>query len=49
MTEPIKCKAAVCWAPKQPLKVENIIVAAPKKGEARNSHILSDYHLTFID
>mmetsp|Transcript_13275 Transcript_13275/g.18197 ORF Transcript_13275/g.18197 Transcript_13275/m.18197 type:complete len:378 (-) Transcript_13275:120-1253(-) len=35
MTDPIRCKAAVCWAPKQPLKVENIIVAPPKKGEVR--------------
>jgi hypothetical protein len=33
IAQPIVCKAAVCWAPNQPLKVESIIVAPPKKGE----------------
>ena len=28
--QPIVCKAAVCWAPNEPLKVENITVGAPK-------------------
>ena len=31
----IKCKAAVAWAPKQPLTVEEIEVAPPKAGEVR--------------
>lgn len=33
--EPILCKAAVAYAPKQPMKIENVWVAAPKKGEIR--------------
>ena len=33
IAQPIVCKAAVCWAPNQPLKVESIIVAPPKRGE----------------
>ena len=33
IAQPIICKAAVCWAPNQPLNVESIIVAPPKKGE----------------
>jgi len=33
--KPIKCKAAVAWAPKEPLKVEEITVAPPKIGEVR--------------
>eukprot|EP00808_Paulinella_micropora_P029852 g16709.t1 len=33
--KPIACKAAVAWAPKQPLKVEQILVAPPKAGEVR--------------
>ena len=32
---PITCKAAVAWAPNEPLKVEEITVAAPKEGEVR--------------
>jgi Zn-dependent alcohol dehydrogenase len=32
-TQPITCKAAVCWAPNEALKVENVIVAVPQKGE----------------
>lgn len=31
----IKCKAAVAWAPKQPLSIEDIEVAPPQKGEVR--------------
>ncbi|KAG8593128.1 hypothetical protein GDO81_000734 [Engystomops pustulosus] len=31
----IKCKAAVCWAPKQPLSIEEIEVAPPKAHEVR--------------
>jgi len=31
----ITCKAAVAWAPKEPLKIETIEVEAPKKGEVR--------------
>lgn len=33
--EPITCKAAVAWAPKQPLKIEEIIVAPPRTHEVR--------------
>eukprot|EP00606_Chrysophyceae_sp_TOSAG23-5_P000120 GSChrysophyteH2.ASY1.ANO1.1255.1 assembled CDS len=33
--KPITCKAAVAWAPNEPLKVETILVAAPKAGEVR--------------
>jgi len=32
---PIKCKAAVAWAPNEPLKTEEITVAPPKAGEVR--------------
>ncbi|VDN01379.1 unnamed protein product [Thelazia callipaeda] len=31
----IKCKAAVAWGPKKPLKIEEIEVAPPKEGELR--------------
>ncbi|ORZ31448.1 chaperonin 10-like protein [Catenaria anguillulae PL171] len=31
----IKCKAAIAWGPGQPLSVEDIEVAPPKKGEIR--------------
>ncbi|XP_069834468.1 alcohol dehydrogenase 1-like [Dendropsophus ebraccatus] len=31
----IKCKAAVCWAPKRPLSIEEIEVAPPKAHEVR--------------
>jgi S-(hydroxymethyl)glutathione dehydrogenase/alcohol dehydrogenase len=31
----ISCKAAVAWAPNQPLSIEKIEVAPPKKGEVR--------------
>ena len=31
----IECKAAVCWGPKQDLKMEIITVDPPKKGEVR--------------
>lgn len=31
----ITCKAAVAWAPKEPLKIETIEVEPPKKGEVR--------------
>lgn len=31
----ITCRAAVAWAAKEPLKIENIQVGAPKKGEVR--------------
>lgn len=31
----IKCRAAVAWGPKQPLKIETIDVAPPKAGEVR--------------
>ena len=33
--QPIICKAAVAWAPKEDLKVEDVEVAAPKAGEVR--------------
>ncbi|KAG2393739.1 hypothetical protein C9374_007270 [Naegleria lovaniensis] len=33
--KPIECKAAVCWAPNQPLSLETVTVAPPKKGEVR--------------
>jgi S-(hydroxymethyl)glutathione dehydrogenase/alcohol dehydrogenase len=33
--KPIQCKAAVCWAPKEPLKVEIVTVDPPKAGEVR--------------
>ncbi|KAJ3194265.1 hypothetical protein HK101_003110 [Irineochytrium annulatum] len=31
----IKCKAAVAWAPQQPLSIEEVEVAPPQKGEVR--------------
>ncbi|XP_014247527.1 alcohol dehydrogenase class-3 [Cimex lectularius] len=31
----IKCRAAVAWAPKQPLSIETVEVAPPKAGEVR--------------
>ncbi|KAM3937172.1 alcohol dehydrogenase 1-like [Leptodactylus fuscus] len=31
----IKCKAAICWGPKQPLSIEEIEVAPPKAHEVR--------------
>ncbi|GBC06513.1 hypothetical protein RclHR1_00690003 [Rhizophagus clarus] len=31
----IKCKAAVAWSPTQPLSIEEVEVAPPKKGEVR--------------
>lgn len=33
--EPVKCKAAVAWGPKQPVKIEEVIVDPPKAGEVR--------------
>ena len=33
--EVITCKAAVAWAPKQPVKTETVLVAPPKAGEVR--------------
>lgn len=33
--QPILCKAAVAWAPKEDLRVEEIEVAAPRAGEVR--------------
>ena len=35
MIQPITCKAAVAWAAKEPLKIEQVTVAAPKAGEVR--------------
>ena len=35
MTESITCKAAVAWAAKEPLKIEEVVVAPPKAGEVR--------------
>lgn len=35
----IKCKAAVCWAAGEPLKLEDVEVAPPKAHEVR-IHIL---------
>lgn len=31
----ITCRAAIAWAPKQPLSIESIQVLAPKAGEVR--------------
>lgn len=31
----LECRAAVCWGAKQPLKIENVTVGAPKKNEVR--------------
>lgn len=31
----IRCKAAVCWGPAQPLKVEQVDVAPPRAHEVR--------------
>ena len=31
----VKCKAAVCWGPGEPLKVQEILVAPPKTREVR--------------
>lgn len=33
--QPIQCKAAVAWAPNEPLRTETITVAPPKAGEVR--------------
>ncbi|KAJ1565474.1 NAD/NADP dependent alcohol dehydrogenase, partial [Cladochytrium tenue] len=33
--KPIKCRAAVAWGPKEPLSIEEVEVAPPKKGEVR--------------
>jgi S-(hydroxymethyl)glutathione dehydrogenase / alcohol dehydrogenase len=33
--QPIECKAAVAWGPNEPVKIEDIIVAPPQKGEVR--------------
>lgn len=33
--KPIECKAAVAWAAGEPLKIETVTVAPPKKGEVR--------------
>jgi len=33
--KPIKCKAAVCWAPGEDLKIEEVEVAPPKAHEVR--------------
>lgn len=33
--QPIECKAAVAYAPNEPLRVETIVVAPPKAGEVR--------------
>lgn len=33
--KPITCKAAVAWAPKQPLDVIDVVVALPGPGEVR--------------
>ncbi len=33
--QPIVCKAAVAWAPNEPLKIENVTVDPPKAGEVR--------------
>jgi len=33
--EPLKCRAAVAYAPNQALVVEEIIVGPPKSGEIR--------------
>ncbi|KXN69117.1 alcohol dehydrogenase [Conidiobolus coronatus NRRL 28638] len=35
MAQPIKCKAAVAWGPNEPLVIEEVEVAAPKKNEVR--------------
>ncbi len=37
--KPIKCKAAVCWAAGEPLKLEEVEVAPPRAHEVR-IHIL---------
>ncbi|EMD40446.1 hypothetical protein CERSUDRAFT_80117 [Gelatoporia subvermispora B] len=37
--KPIKCKAAVCWAAGEPLKIEEVEVAPPRANEVR-IHIL---------
>jgi len=33
--QPITCKAAVCWEPKKPLTIEDVVVAPPKAHEVR--------------
>ncbi|MDO6683149.1 MULTISPECIES: S-(hydroxymethyl)glutathione dehydrogenase/class III alcohol dehydrogenase [unclassified Oceanobacter] len=35
MTGSITCRAAIAWGPKEPLKIEEVEVAAPKAGEVR--------------
>lgn len=41
MSEPIKCKAAVAWGPKQPLSIEEVEVMPPQPGEVRIKVIAS--------
>lgn len=31
----IKCRAAIAWAPKQPITIEEVEVAPPRAGEVR--------------
>ena len=35
MLQPIKCRAAVAWAAKEPLSFETVEVAPPRAGEVR--------------
>lgn len=35
LLEVIKCRAAIAWAPKQPITIEEVEVAPPKAGEVR--------------
>lgn len=35
MAEPVSCRGAVSWGAKEPLKIENVTIAAPKAHEVR--------------
>lgn len=41
MSETLTCKAAVCWAAGEPLKIEEIQVAPPQKDEIRAKVVAS--------
>ncbi|CAM9580549.1 unnamed protein product, partial [Sphacelaria rigidula] len=43
-----RCKAAVAWAPNEPLKVEEIEVAPPQKGEVRVKVIANALVRTYV-
>lgn len=44
----ITCKAAVAWAAKEPLSIEDIQVDPPKKGEVRVKIVATGVVMTLI-